>query len=124
MRRATAPRLSSTAFLPLAPIVARAVGSASNSPTTAASSRRVVHDAHRAALDQHPRDVRGIEIVRARHDRQAERRGLEQVVAADGHQAAADERHVARGIERRQLAERIEQEHLRVRRHRPRRWCA
>jgi hypothetical protein len=36
MRRATAPRFSSTAFRPLAPIVARAAGSASRSVTAAA----------------------------------------------------------------------------------------
>ena len=53
MRRATAPRLSSTAFRPLAPIVVRAVGSASRSPDHRRQLRRVVHDAHRAALDEH-----------------------------------------------------------------------
>ena len=53
-----------------------------------------------------------------------ERRGLEQVVAADGHQAAAHESHVTRGVERRQFAERIQQEHLRVGRSRGSCWCA
>ena len=56
--------------------------------------RRVLHDAHRAMLHEHFRDIRGIEIVRTRQDRQAQRGRLEQIVAADGHQAAAHERHV------------------------------
>ena len=69
------------------------------------------------------RDVGRIEIVGARQDRQAERRRLEQVVAADGHQAAADERHVAGGIERRATRRACRPGTPRCSADRRRRWC-
>ena len=64
--RRTAPRLASIALRPRAPICVRAAGSASNSPTTAASAGASGDDAHGAAFDQQLRDVGGVEVVRTR----------------------------------------------------------
>ena len=85
MRRATAPRLSSTALLPLAPMVARAVGSANKSPTTYASSGASCTMRTAPRSTSMLRDVGGVEVVGTRDDGQAERRGFQQIVPADGH---------------------------------------
>jgi len=53
------------------------------------------------------RDVLGIERVGPREHRQPERRGLEQVVPADRHEAPADEGDIARRVEHHQFPERI-----------------
>jgi hypothetical protein len=53
----------------------------------------------------------------------AERCRFEQVVPADGHQAAADEGHVRGRVERQQLAQRVDQEYS-VSPRRLRRWSA
>ncbi len=57
-------------------------------------------------------DFLEIEGVRTDQCRHAQRRGLEQVVAADFLQAAADESDVSGCIERHQLAQRVDHEHF------------
>src|SRR5262249_54784937 len=64
-----------------------------------------VHDLGRALGDQQPRDLLAVEVVRSRQDRHSERGRLEQVVAADRYEAAADEGHVGGGVEVEQLTE-------------------
>ncbi len=54
-------------------------------------------------------------MIGSRQHRQPERRGLQQIVAADRHQTAADERHVGRCIQRREFAHAIHQQDLRGR---------
>ena len=44
-----------------------------------------------------------------------ERRRLEQIMAADRHQAASDECHIRRRVQRRELTHRVHQHNLRVR---------
>jgi len=66
-----------------------------------------------ALLDQQPRNVLPIGLIRSRQHRKPERRGLQQIVAADRHQASADERHVGRCVERRELAHTVHQHDLR-----------
>jgi len=55
------------------------------------------------------RNVRGVEVVRTDDDRPMQRRGLEQIMPADGHETAADECDVRGGVEAQQLAERIDE---------------
>ncbi len=69
------------------------------------------HDAQRAASAAAARRRPRVLRVRPRQHRQPEHRGLEQVVAADRHQAAADERDVGGRVEDLQLAERIDEVH-------------
>ena len=68
------------------------------------------HDAQCPALLQEFGDVLRVVGVRPGQYRQAEHRGLEQVVPADRHQAATDEGDIRGGVERLQLAKRVEQE--------------
>ena len=89
----------------------RAAGSASSALTAAPSSRASCTIACGAAHGEQARHFRAVEVMRAGQDRDAERCGLEQVVAADRHQAPADEGQVRRRIEVEQLPERIEQQH-------------
>ena len=87
---------------------------ASSRPSAAASPAASCTMVSAPCCAQHARDLGAVELLRSRQHRQPERRRLEQVVAADRHQAAADEGHIGRGIEVHQLAERIEQQHLRL----------
>ena len=56
--------------------------------------------------------------MRTAQHRQPQRRRLQQVVAAVGHQAAADEGDVGQGVEEQQLAHGVAEQHLVLRRHR------
>src|SRR6185503_5114884 len=67
-------------------------------------------------LDQARRDFDEVERLRTDDYGHRQRRRLEDVVAADRHQAAADEGNVSRGVEAQQFAERIDYEALRVHR--------
>ncbi len=74
---------------------------------------RVVDHAARTEFHEHIRDLLCVIDVRADDDRQTQRGGLQQVVAADRHQAAPDERRIARGIKQRDLAHRVAEEDIR-----------
>ena len=77
----------------------------------APSSRASARPAIRRPRSSSARNLGRIALVRARQRGDAERGGLEQVVATDRHQASAHEGHVRRGIEILQLADRVEQQH-------------
>ena len=62
----------------------------------------------RAVGDEGVGDLAEVLHVRAEHDRLAEHRRLEHVVAAGGHEAAADEHDRADLVDRGQLADRVE----------------
>jgi len=66
-----------------------------------------------ALLQHQPRNVLPVGLIGSRQHRQPKRRGLEQIVAADRHQAPADERHIGRRVERRELAHAVHQHDLR-----------
>ena len=51
--------------------------------------------------------------MRPGQHRDPERGGFEQIVASDGHQAAADERHIGRRIQSGEFANRVHEQHLR-----------
>ena len=111
--RASAPRLRASTSNPAAAMRAppRRVARAARA-TVAGQFARILHHQRGALVEQQLRDVLGVEHVGPGQHRHAERDRLEQVVAADRHQAAGDEGHVARRIERQQLAERIDQQHV------------
>ena len=88
------------------------VGVAQQARECRGESAGVAHRDQRALLRQGARDVRAVELLGPGEHRQAQRCRLEQVVAADRHQAAADEGDVGRGVEIQQLPERVEQQHI------------
>ncbi len=77
-----------------------------------AHRRRVRADQQRTRLRKPLRDLREVVQVRPGDDGRARGRRLEQVVPADGLQAAADERDIGAGVEPRQLAQRVDDEHV------------
>ena len=88
----SAPRFSSSALRPMSPMRRRSAGSSSSRVTLGRELIRIVHDACGAHFQEQPRDVFAVEVVRARQNRQSQRRGLQQVVPTDRHQAAARRR--------------------------------
>ena len=74
--------------------------------------RRRTHHLCSAPLDQQPRNLGAVEVVRPGEDRDAQGGGLEQIVPPHRDEAAADEGHIRRRVEVEQLTERIEQQHF------------
>ncbi len=72
----------------------------------------VFADQQRARLAHAAGNLREVVQVRARHRSGAHRRRLQQVVATDRLQASTDKRHLRAGIERHQLAQGIDDEHI------------
>jgi len=73
---------------------------------------RIRHLQGGALLQQQPRNVLAVRIIRSGQHRNPQRRGLQQIVAADGHQAAADEGRIGRCIQCREFPHRIHQQDL------------
>ena len=72
----------------------------------------VVHLTGGATVERHRADLFEMEHVRSEHDRDFHGAGLEEVLPAVRHQAAADERYVGGRVEPLQFAHRIADEHL------------
>ncbi len=72
-----------------------------------------LRDAQRIVRAQAVGDGGEVGVVRPHHDRHAELRRLQRIVAARRNQAAADEGHAGQRVDRRQFADRVEQDNLR-----------
>jgi len=70
---------------------------------------RTRHLQRGALLEQQPRNVLAVGMMGPRQHGHAERRGFQQIVAADRHQAPADERDIGGRIERGELAHAVHQ---------------
>ena len=109
--RSSVPRLFSTTRRPAPPRRARSSGSRNNDTTWAASSPGIVNDPRRTVHDQQLGDVGSVEEIRPGQHGQAERRRLEQVVAADRRQAAGDERDIGARVEHHQFTHAVAEEY-------------
>ena len=109
----SAPRLRSTAARPRLPMSTpqRSVGQQLGHPR--AEPGAVAHDLGRAALRAGGGATSSpLELLGPVSTGSAERGRLQQVVAADGRETAADKSHIRRGVEVEQFAQRVEQQHL------------
>ncbi len=114
--RPSAPRLSVTSVCAALPAARRKVGLIEVQRDGVDEALHVVDLTRGAALERHRADLFEVEHVGAEHDGHVHRAGLEQILPAVRHEAAADERDVCGCVEPLQLAHRVADEHLRVRR--------
>ena len=107
-----APRLASTSARAAAPRPARRTGSVTSASSALFELAIGRHLHGRAVAQERVGDLLEVLHVRPEHDRLAEHRRLEDVVAAVIDEAAADEHRRRDLIELRQLADRIEHHHV------------